>query len=86
MYFSGNQSLREPSSPQRLTSHADKPVISNVAPIWNPKKGAIIQKKEYKPIKLDTLGRSTMEIQKQHEENQKVLKNICGWNRNFVFW
>ncbi|CAC5369196.1 unnamed protein product [Mytilus coruscus] len=66
------ESHYEPASPQRTVVHTEsKPVISNVAPVWNPKKGAIFQKKEYKPIKLDTLRKTSMEIQKQHVENQK---------------
>ncbi|XP_052069185.1 uncharacterized protein LOC127708370 isoform X5 [Mytilus californianus] len=66
------ESHYKPASPQRTVVHTEsKPVISNVAPVWNPKKGAIFQKKEYKPIKLDTLRKTSMEIQKQHVENQK---------------
>ncbi|XP_063444223.1 uncharacterized protein LOC134724854 isoform X2 [Mytilus trossulus] len=66
------ESHHEPTSPQRTVVHTEsKPVISNVAPVWNPKKGTLFQKKEYKPIKLDTLRKTSMEIQKQHIENQK---------------
>ncbi|XP_076073812.1 uncharacterized protein LOC143045293 isoform X13 [Mytilus galloprovincialis] len=66
------ESHHEPTSPQRTVVHTEsKPVISNVAPVWNPKKGTLFQKKQYKPIKLDTLRNTSMEIQKQHVENQK---------------
>ncbi|XP_071132473.1 uncharacterized protein [Mytilus edulis] len=66
------ESHHEPTSPRRTVVHTEsKPVISNVAPVWNPKKGTLFQKKEYKPIKLDTLRKTSMEIQKQHVENQK---------------